>query len=232
MASGSSTQDNSSAGGASSGTSGPFSWNGTSTPTTFDPKDLGTQLFADTKTAYEQGPKINPVNPFTDYSAQTKGLISGGIDAVSPVANGEWLSGGNPYFEEMLRKTRDNTTTDVNSTFNSNGRFGADIHAQGLATGLADSENAARASNFETEWQRMLGAQGQGLGLSGLLDSKAAEKTAADATMWDRTNNAPFNHLAQYLGLLRGGDSANETNKPVSIWDILGGIGSTVGSFL
>lgn len=211
---------------------GPFTWNGAKPAGTFDPKNFGTTLYQDLNTAYGQGPKVNPVNPFTDYGQQTKDLISGGLSRVSPVANGGWLNGGNPYFEQNLATTRGNTLNALGDEFQSFGRFGGGSMVDTATRALADSENSARMQNFDTEYSRMLGAQGQGLALSGLLDSKAAEKTAADSTMWDRTNNAPFNHLAQYMGLLRGGDSANETNKPLSIWDILGGVGSVVGSIL
>jgi hypothetical protein len=212
---------------------GPFTWNGAKPAGTFDPKNFGTRLFQDLNTSYGQGPKINPISPFTDYGQQTKDLIGGGLNTLSPVANGSWLNGGNPYFADSLRQTRENTTDGVNRAFASDGTWGSNIHAEGLARGLADSENNARMQNFDTEYNRMLGAQGQGLALSGLLDSKAAEKTAADSTMWDRNNNGNFNHLAQYLGLLNGAGGADApTNKPVSFWDILGGIGSTVGSFL
>jgi len=211
---------------------GPFTWNGAKPAGTFDPKNFGTTLYQDLNTAYGQGPKINPVNPFTDYGQQTKDLISGGLNQMSPVANGQWLNGGNPHFEQNLATTRGNTMNALGDEFQSFGRFGGGSMVDTASRAIADSENSARMQNFDTEYNRMLGAQGQGLALSGLLDSKNAEKTAADSTMWDRNYNAPFNHLAQYMGLLRGGDSANETNKPLSIWDILGGVGSVVGSIL
>lgn len=219
-------------GGGSSGGNGPFTWNGAKPSSTFDPKNFGTTLYQDMNTAYKQGPKINPISPFTDYGQQTKDLISGGLGQMAPIANGSWLNGGNPYFEQSLATTRGNTMNALGDEFQSFGRFGGGSMVDTASRAIADSENNARMQNFDTEYNRMLGAQGQGLALSGLLDSKAAEQTAANSTMWDRTNNAPFNHLAQYMGLLRGGDSANETNKPTSIWDILGGVGSVVGSFL
>jgi len=211
----------------------PFTWGPGGKPATgtFDPKTVGTRMYQDLNTAYGQGPKINPVNPFTDYGQQTKDLISGGLSRMSPIANGQWLSGGNPYLEAEYAKTRDNIMQDVGSSFTSSGRFGGGSYVNNAVDRIASNENSARADNFNTEYNRMLGAQGQGLALSGLLDSKNAEKTAADSTMWDRTNNAPFQHLAQYFGLSRGGDSANETNKPLTLIDFLSGIGTVAGSF-
>lgn len=209
---------------------GPFTWNGAKPAGTFDPKTFGTTLFGDLATAYSQGPKAT-IPSFNPYSPETKGLIDNGINALKGVAGGDWLKGGNPYFEQALTDTRNNTTADVNSTFNNNGRFGADIHAQGLAQGLASSENAARAANFENEWQRMLGAQGQGLGLSGLLDSKNAELIKSQQEQQAQLD--PFNFIAKNYGLLTSGNGADaNTNKPLSLWDILGGIGSVAGAIL
>lgn len=230
------------------GANGVFTWNGAKPPGTFDVKDFGTQIAADTRTAYGQGPKINPVNPFTDYTQQTKDLIAQGLGnndslrsgPIMDVAGGGWLDGGNPYFEDALRRTRDNISTDVNSTFNYNGLFGSDLHAKGLSEGLANAENDARMANFENEYGRMVGARGlldQGTataaGYSGLLDSKAAEQTAANSIMWDRNNDSAFQHLAKYMNMLTGGGSMQgTTNQPLSFWDILGGAGSFLTGIL
>lgn len=249
MPGGGSSNNGSGSGGQSSGGGGLFSWNGGSTPGTFDTKGFGTQIAGDASTAYGQGPKINPISGFTDYSDATKGLINQGLlnneqlrsGPIADVAAGNWLDGANPYFENALQRTRDNISTDVNSTFNYNGLFGADLHAKGLAEGLANAENDARMANFENEYGRMVGARGlldQGTataaGYSGLLDSKAREKTAADALMWDRNNDSEFQHIAKYLNLLTGGKSgiAGNTNQPLTFWDILGGAGTFLGNIL
>lgn len=224
------------------------SFEGGTVPKTFDPKDLGTKIFSDTERVYNQGPKVNPFSDYTPFSTETQTGIAQGIadsDAIrsgpmAGVAKGDWLGGGgNPYLNEIIRMTNENTSNDVNSTFASNGRFGSDIHAEGLGKALAGNETTARYNNFNDEWNRMTGAQdaiagadATRLGYSGMLDSKAKEKTIADQASWDATNNKDYNHLAKYLGLLRGGDAANETNKPLSFWDLLGTIGQTAGNFL
>ncbi len=224
------------------------SYEGGSVPGTFDPKNFGTKVMSDMDRIYNKGPVINPYSDYTPYSEQTTAGINQGItdsDAIrngpmGGVAAGDWLKGGgNPYLNDIIKMTNENTSNDVNSTFANNGRFGADIHAAGLGKALSENETTARYNNFNDEWNRMTGAQGAikdadatRLGYSGMIDSKLKEKNLSDTAAWDEKNNAGYNHLAKYLGLLRGGDSANETNKPLSIWDILGGIGSTVGSFL
>jgi len=114
-----------------------------------------------------------------------------------------------------------------------------DVNGRLQGLGLQQGQAADRRSQFETEYGRKMGAldridagRARSLGYSGLLDSKAKEKRLSDQAMWGNQNDAGYNHLAKYLGLLRGGDSANETNKPLSIWDILGGVGSFVEDVL
>ena len=46
--------------------------------------------------------------------------------------------------------------------------------------------------------------------------------------MWDAQNNAGYNHIAQYMNLVNGGK--DNTNQPLSLWDILGGVGSVAGA--
>lgn len=248
--------------GGQTGSSGPYSWGGSSTGgttgtfapnlgfgDTFDAKAFGTQIAGDASVAYGQGPKINPISGFTPYSQETQGLIGQGLQnnedmrsgTIGDVASGGWLDGANPYFENNLQRTRDNISQDVNSTFNYNGLFGADLHAKGLSEGLANAENDARMANFENEYGRMVGARGmldQGTataaGYSGLLDSKAKEKAAADSMMWDRNNDSEYQHIAKYLNMLTGGKSgiAGNTNQPLTFWDMLGSAGTFLGNIL
>lgn len=264
------------------GASGQPSWNGGAVQKQFDPKDFGSQIFGDAQRIYQQGPQVNPISSFTDYSKQTKGLIDQGLQnnqdlrngnigdiarggvnigpdyttgIMGDVAAGRYLGNGNPYLNDAIRQTQENVSNDVNSTFASNGRFGADIHAQGLGQGLANAENTARFNQYNTDYGNMtqaLGLQGQqannnldwqtrargmldngtaqALGYSGMLDSKAQQRNDARRQMWDSQHNAGYNHIAQYLGLLNGNGDA--TNKPLSIWDILGGVGSAVSTFV
>ena len=223
------------------------SWQGGGAPSTFDPKNFGTTLLSDASRTYQAGPKVNPVNPFVDYSGATKGLIQGGLDrntamqgnsAITSMASGANLGNGNPFLNQALSDTRAGILDDLGSEFTSFGRYGGGSMIDTAVDRIAPAENAARLGQYNQDVTNMFGANSaldasnaQALGYSGMLDSKAKEQNLAQSDMWDRTNNADYNHLAKYLGLLRGGDTANETNKPTSIWDILGGIGSTVGSF-
>lgn len=225
------------------------SWEGGTAPNTFEPKDFGTTMFNDLSKIYARGP--NPFNRplFTEYGAETKGLIGNALadinatrnGVVGEAAGGGWLQGGNPYFEDMLARTRDNVSTEVNDTFSNLGLWGSTKHGESLSEGLGRAELDARGANFENEWQRMLGSQGwlrndigTGIDVAGLLDSKERERLMAEYDLHNRQTGAPFEHIAKNVGLLTG-NPANvdaSTNQPLSLWDIIGGIGGFLGDIL
>lgn len=223
---------------------GPFSWQGASTSSTFDPKKLGTTLFGNLDTAFKQGPQA-PIASFNPFTAQTKGLIDQGLGQVSAnasgpladFASGKNLGADNPYLNDIIRQTNDATTTGVNSTFNSSGLFGADVHAKGLAEGLANADNNLRYTDYQNGFNNMLGAQGalasntaQGLGLSGLLDSKNAEQIASNREQQAAAD--PYNYIMKYVNGLNSGNAQQNTNQPTSLWDILGTGAQLAGSVL
>jgi len=237
-------KQNSGSGG--SGGSTKLSYNGGSVPGTFDPKTFGTTLMSDASKAYQQGPKINPISGFTPFSTQTQGLIDSGLarnsamqgnSTLQGMASGNYLGNGNPYLNDQLQQTRDNVLKDVSSQFTNSGRFGGGSYVDTAVGSLANAENSARFGQYNTDVSNMFNANSaldasnaNALGYSGLLDSKAKELTAANQQQWDATHNADFNQIAKYLGLLNG--NQDNTNKPVSLWDILGGVGSVAGAFL
>lgn len=233
------------AGGGTGGSTTP-SWAGGGSVSTFDPKTFGTTVMSDASKTYQKGPVINPVNPFTDYSDTTKGLIQGGIDrngamqgnsAISGMASGNNLGNGNPFLNQALSDTRAGVMDSLGDEFSSFGRYGGGSMVDTAVDRIAPAENAARLGQYNQDVSNMFAANSaldasnaNALGYAGLLDSKAKEKTEADATMWDRQNNAEYNHLAKYLGLLRGGEG-DETNKPANFWDIAGNVAKVAGAF-
>jgi hypothetical protein len=261
------------------------SYSGGSAPSTFDPKQFGTTLFSDLSRAYSAGPKVNPIANYTPLSGGTQGLINQGFQnnadlrsgligqlanggklpgmpdystgPVSRMAAGDYLTGGNPYLEGNLATTRNNTLRDVGSQFENSGRFGGSSYIGDATHALADSENAARGAQYNTDAGNMytaLGLQQQGaqtnlsnqvqarglldsstaqaLGYSGLTDANNRELTASNQDMWSRTNNQNFNHIAQYLSALTGSAPNDNTNRPIGLWDILGGLGTAATTFL
>lgn len=211
-------------------------------------KRLGTQIVGDLGREYGKGPQTFNQSLYTPMSDTTKGLIGQGLGDLSTmrsgtlgdVAGGGWLEGANPYFEGMLDRTRENVGLDVNSTFNANGLFGSDLHAKGLAEGLGNAELGARASNFENEWNRMLGAQGAlnqgtalGLGYAGLMDQDTQNQRLGEYDLHTRQTQAPFQNASNYLGLLNANQNAPGIAREKPWWETLLGAGmGLAGSYL
>ncbi len=221
-----------------------------------------TDYSADTKNLIAQGRGNNASLRSGLLGQIANGGVNIGPDyktgVVGDVASGKYLEqGGNPYLEKSLADSRDNILRDVGSQFTTSGRFGGGSYIDTAVDSLASNENNARLGQYNTDYRNMveaLGLQGgqdqgnldrqiqarglldastaQSLGYAGLLDSKAAEKTASDREMWTLMNDPGYAHVAKYINLLNGGNANENTNRPVGFWDILGGIGSAAGAIL
>jgi len=233
----------SSGGGHNSSTPGAFSWNGGSTPSTIDPKTFGTKLLGNLDTAFNKGPQA-PIPSYNPFTQQTSDLINTGLGQVSsnnstlaPWANGSMIGSSNPFLNDYIKQTNDQVGTATNAAFNSSGLYGSDVHAKGLAEGLANADNTARFNQYNTDVGNMFQAQGAqnantatGLGYSGLLDSKNAEQIASNREQQAATD--PYNYILKYLNAGNNPQNTSNTNQPTSLWNILGGVGSVLGSFL
>jgi hypothetical protein len=203
-------------------------------------KGLGTGIIGNLQSEYAKGPQVFDKSLYTPMSGETTGLIGQGLGdvanmrggVVGDVAGGQWLGGANPYFENALARTRENVGMDVNSTFNSSGLFGSDLHAKGLAQGMGNVENDARMANFENEYGRMMGAQGAlqkgtatGLGYSGMMDADAQARQLGDFDLFTRQTQAPFQQAGDYLGLLNDSADAPGVAKEKPWWESVLGAG-------
>lgn len=226
------------------------SWSGGSTPSTFEPKDFGTNLLSDQQRIYKQGPQVFGQSLFTPMGAESRGLIGQGLGDVQAnrsgvlgdIAGGGWLGGDkNPYFDDALRRTRGNIATDVGEQFQSSGLWGSDLHAKGLAQGMGNVENDARLANFENEFARMMGAQGAlqqgtatGLGYGNLLDTEQQGIRQGEYDLFNRKTNAPYEHIMKNLGPLMGNPAGADeaSNQGFNFMDFLGTAGTVAGATL
>lgn len=74
------------------------------------------------------------------------------------VANGDYLNGGNPYFEANLARTLNDATSGFNAGLGASGRLGSNLHTQALSEGLGTISNQARGQQYETERDRQVQA--------------------------------------------------------------------------
>ena len=147
---------------------------------------------------------------FAGLGPESLGLIQSGLAGPNAQASsGQYLSGGNPFFEQNLQKTLGDVNTQIANTFQGSGRFGGMSHQQNLAETVGNISNQARGANYENEWARMNAAQAQQLGLSGLLDQNAQGNLQGQYDLFSRKEGAPLQHIANYMGLFGSGVDSN-----------------------
>lgn len=76
------------------------------------------------------------------------------------VAQGGMLNGGDPYFENVLKRATDDTTNAVNSQAAAMGRTGSGTNQAVVAREVGDLQNAARSSQYNQERQNQVSAAG------------------------------------------------------------------------
>lgn len=138
---------------------------------------------------------------------------------------GDFLGAGNPYFSAMSDRIGNEVTKNVNSTFGAAGRFGSGAHANALASGLSDTIGQLAYQNYGDERANMMntmqfapalaeadyadiGRLGQAgdarRGLEqGLIDD--------DVARFNFEQNAPWERLGNYMGLVSGGYGSSGT---------------------
>lgn len=227
------------------GNTGGYTWNGAKPATTFDSKAFTTGILGDLANFQKSPLQTNPYSDFTDYSTQTKGLINQGLSQASDTASNPFLKGmasgsqignGNPFVNQALADSRQNTLADIGAQAGSAGRFGGSPWATWAGDAISKNENTARLGQYNQDVQNMYGAQGAlnnatatGLGYSNLLDQKSREQNQSNQKMWDLQYNAPYQRITQTLGALQG--QQQNANQPWNWWDVLG-TGLNVAGFV
>ena len=154
----------------------------------------------DFQAAYNQGPAVFDKSLYAGIGNDTQGLISGGLSQLSPVASGGWLNGGNPYFEQALNTSLDNTQNRMNRMFSASGRLGVFRARQDLGKALSKPRQAPATRTSMTNIIACLGAQQYGLGLSGLLDQNAQQQLTAENDLFRRQNDSSMNWVRDAMG--------------------------------
>jgi hypothetical protein len=82
------------------------------------------------------------------------------LDALNPIARGDYLNRPDANFEAVLSRTKENAGTDVNSMMSGMGRFAGGAHQGIFADTLGGIESEARLGQYNLERDRQAGAIG------------------------------------------------------------------------
>lgn len=82
------------------------------------------------------------------------------LNALNPIARGDYLNKPDANFEAVLARTKENAGTDVNAMMSGMGRFAGAAHQGILADTLGGIESQARLGQYNLERDRQAGAIG------------------------------------------------------------------------
>lgn len=190
--------------------------------------------------AIGSGAMNNPMDFLTQLyqSGGMSGDMQGVADQWRKTASGDEMNSANPYFEDVLRRTLEDTSTNTNLGMSGAGRYGSGMHAGVLADRLGGISSEARMGEYNNQQGRMDAARGllANMGQQGIQNQFGA--TSAMPGAW-QTSQMPGADLIK-LGTMNQNQNAMELADQERIWretqaaprqsiDWLSGIGAGIG---
>jgi hypothetical protein len=90
-------------------------------------------------------------------ATQAVGLDQAGNGQVASTLNGDYLSAGNPYFQQMVTQAGNSIKPTVDSGFEANGRYGSGAHAAALDSALSNTAGNLAYTNYAAERSNQVG---------------------------------------------------------------------------
>jgi hypothetical protein len=174
-------------------------------------------------------------------------LVTAAQNTLTGLENGQFLSAGNPYFQQMFQNVANAVTPAVTQSFEGNGRYGSGAYANALSSALAQQAGNLAYQNYSQGLNDLL--QGARLAPTlanqdyvdlGQLASAGSTQQGLDQQQInaaiDRYNynqNLPYNTLANYMRMIQGnyGSSSTQTTQQ-SVNPIAGSLGFGSGGGL
>lgn len=164
------------------------------------------------------------------------------------VLNGDFLSGGNPYFQNAFGAMAGGVTDAVQAAMARSGRLGSGAETSVLTKQLGDLGSRLMFSNYENERNRMDQAAQYAPGLAEIdyndiaklaqvgsaYEGQAGAELQSDVDRFNFYQQRPWDKLAQYSTFVQGGTygGQNTTTQPVysnTAGSVLGGLSSAAG---
>ena len=213
-------------------------------------------LYRDSGPEYYPGSTVVPMAGETQAAldAQTQRALNGSPvgnaaqDYATNVLQGNWLSGGNPYFQGAFDAMARPVTDAVQAAMAKSGRLGSGANTQVLSRELGDIGSKLMYQNYSDERNRMQQTAGLAPTLAEmdyndigkLAQVGSAYEAQAGAELQDDVNRfnfyqqRPWDKLAQYSTFVQGGTygGQNTTTQPVysnTAGGILGGLAGGAG---
>lgn len=217
---------------------------------------FGKEILQQAQSAYRSGAgtEYYPGQTYIDPSADTlasqamlrnraltpSGLLGAAEGNLTSTVSGDFLSAGNPYFDQMAGRVRDQVMPNLQGMFGGAGRAGGAANAEAMARGLGDSIGALAYQNYGDERNRQM----QGLGLAPSIEAAGyipgqmlggvgqqiegyeGRRLASDMERFNFNENAPWSLLQQYAGIVNPMMGLGSTGTQKQNGNLLGDITS------
>jgi hypothetical protein len=205
-----------------------------------DPNQLQTQALEQMTGIANQGSPLASSAP----GAVNDIVSSGGMNqqqqdvagSLMPYATGQYLSGGNPYLDDIISQNTQDITESVKSTSQGLGRGGGNAYNTGeLTRGIGEMMNNMRYGDYNQQVQNQMGAANQLFGANAQGQQQALQGASLAPSVNEMRYSDPAK-LAQIGGAYRGfeQEQANapwsDLSKYAGIINPTGGGGSGFGT--
>jgi len=144
-------------------------------------------------------------------------------------AQGDYLSAGNPYLQNMFSSIANTVTPSVTGAFEGAGRYGSGAYAHALSDALATTAGNLAYQNYSNERGNMLQADalaptlanqdytdiGQLASVGDARQQLAQQGINSAVDRYNYDQNLPYNTLANYMKMIQGnyGSSSTQTTQ-------------------
>lgn len=161
--------------------------------------------------------------------------------------NGDYLSAGNPYFQQMVNtQITPAVKSGVDSSFEGSGRYGSGAWSNALASGLSNAVTNAAYQNYNDERTRQAQAQYGAPALAGMdytnlsalgdvgnqQQAQAQNEINAAMNQWNYNQNLPYQKLGQYEQYISGNyPNSISTTQPYFTNPAAGALGGAMAGY-
>ena len=144
-------------------------------------------------------------------------------------AQGDYLSAGNPYLQNMFGSIANTVTPSVTGAFEGAGRYGSGAYAHALSDALSNTAGNLAYQNYSNERGNMLQADalaptlanqdygdiGQLAAVGDARQQLAQQGINSAVDRYNYDQNLPYNTLANYMKMVQGnyGSSSTQTTQ-------------------
>jgi phage tail protein X len=197
--------------------------------------------FAGAESLYNQGPsQFYPGQTYANPDAATLAgldatanratagnpLLGQAQGELSKTLNGDYLSAGNPYFQQMADRIRGQVQPGIDARYSAGNRLGSGLASRAVSMGLGDAVGALAYQNYGDERNRMTAATAAapGLAAADYLDPQmlgqvgaareaiAQQPITEDVARYEYNQAAPWDNLGRYMQMVQGNYGSSGTS--------------------